>query len=87
MLYLKRKPYLEPVQDLLHGQITVQNPAVPQRPLQVLKFHDLWSNWLSHCKQWQGEIRKGVPVCLDLLPLDDLVQFQSDQSCTQSRMA
>ena len=34
-------PRLEPVQDLLHSQVALQDPAVPQAPLHVIESEAL----------------------------------------------
>lgn len=41
------KDYLEPVEHLLHSQVALQNPSVPQAPLQLLELHRLFTNKTS----------------------------------------
>ena len=39
-----KRAHLKPVEDLLHSEVPLQNPAVPQAPLHVLKCEALHSH-------------------------------------------
>lgn len=80
----KAETYLEPVQHLPHSQVSLQDPPVPNRPLERLVAECLGRQWLSHCKQGQRQVDKGVSVSFELLALDYFVQLQTHQTCRPS---
>mmetsp|Transcript_20281 Transcript_20281/g.51346 ORF Transcript_20281/g.51346 Transcript_20281/m.51346 type:complete len:956 (+) Transcript_20281:150-3017(+) len=71
---------LEPVQHLLHREVALQDPAVPQRPRHVAELERLGRDGLRHGEQRQREVGKGVAVRLHRLGLHRLVQLQAHQA-------
>mmetsp|Transcript_4944 Transcript_4944/g.12545 ORF Transcript_4944/g.12545 Transcript_4944/m.12545 type:complete len:679 (-) Transcript_4944:1273-3309(-) len=77
---VRRQPLrLEPVQQLLHGEVPLQDPPVPQAPRQLLELELLGRDGLGHGEQRQREVGEGVAVRLDGRPVEHLVQLQAHQ--------
>ena len=62
-----KAPYPPPPAHLLHCEVPLERPAVPQRPGQLLVLERLGRDGLRHGEQRQGKIGKGVAEVLDFL--------------------
>mmetsp|Transcript_4181 Transcript_4181/g.15523 ORF Transcript_4181/g.15523 Transcript_4181/m.15523 type:complete len:280 (+) Transcript_4181:107-946(+) len=71
---------LEPVEQLLYGEVALQDPAVPQAPFHVLEFEVLGRDRLGHGEERQREVGKGVAVRLQLGAVENLVKLEAHEA-------
>jgi hypothetical protein len=62
-------PRREPVEQLLHRDVALDDPPVPDRPLQVAVLELLGGDGLGHREQGERQVGKRVAVKLHGVPL------------------